>query len=460
MKFLLSFILFLFSSSSFAVDIDKNTITALNYINQGYIQYGCNELKKIAATNRVAAQYYIAVCYEQGIGVEKNITQAFAMYRKAAERGLPDAMYHIASFYRDGIVVSQDSSREKDWLQRYNKRGGKFVLPDILSIYNEGLKHPENYALDPNGDNTLSNFLSQGSGNDYSQKQTINNITIIQQSPIQDNNSPESSEDKAVKRKVSDVDKDIPETSNQQNNTFALIIANENYQDVAQVPNAINDGQIFAEYCQKTLGIPEDNIRYVADATLNVIRRQLNWLTQIMEVHEGEAQVIFYYAGHGIPDESSKSAYLLPVDGYGTDISSGYSLNKLYAELGSKPAKSVIVLLDACFSGANRDGKMLASARGVAIKAKQEAPQGNIVVFSAAQGDQTAYPYKEKGHGLFTYYILKKLKETKGKISLGELAEYVATEVKKRSIIVNNKLQVPTASPSSSAKNWKNWKLR
>ena len=460
MKFILSIILFLFCSSTFAVDIDKNTISALNYINQGFIQFGCNELKKIAATNRLAAQYYLAVCYEQGIGVEKDLTQAFTMYRKAAERGLPDAMYHIAVFYRDGVVVLQDTSREREWLNRYNQRGGKFVFPDILPIYHEGLKHPENYALNPNGDNNQVNFISQGNKNDNSQKQAINNITIIQQSPIQNNNLLVRSEAEPVKRTISDVDKDIPENHNQQKNTFALIISNENYQDVAQVPNAINDGQIFVEYCKKTLGIPEENIKYVADATLNGIQRQLNWLTQVMDVYEGEAQVVFYYAGHGIPDESSKSAYLLPVDGYGTDVSSGYSLDKLYAELGSKPAKSVIVLLDACFSGANRDGKMLTSARGVAIKAKQEAPQGNIVVFSAAQGDQTAYPYKEKGHGLFTYYILKKLKETKGNISLGELTEYVTTEVKKRSIVVNKKLQTPTTLPSNSAKNWKNWKMR
>ena len=180
----------------------------------------------------------------------------------------------------------------------------------------------------------------------------------------------------------------------------------------------------------------------------------------MVEAHEGSAKIILYYAGHGIPDESSKSAYLLPVDGYGTDVTTGYSLDKLYAELGSKPAKSVIVLLDACFSGANRDGKMLASARGVAIKAKQEVPQGNIVVFSAAQGDQTAYPYKEKGHGLFTYYILKKLQETKGDVTIGELAEYVTTEVKKKSVVVNSKLQTPTISPSNSASNWKDWKMR
>ena len=33
--------------------------------------------------------------------------------------------------------------------------------------------------------------------------------------------------------------------------------------------------------------------------------------------HEGgEVQ----YAGHGIPDEQNKSAYLLPIDGYGSDV--------------------------------------------------------------------------------------------------------------------------------------------
>ena len=455
MRKALLFALVFLCQTILAININKNTISALENINKGYVQYGCELLKKTAAVNDIAAQYYMAVCYEQGIGTEKDMTQAFKMYRKAAERGLPDAMYHIASFYRDGVVVSQDTSKEKEWLQRYNQKGGKMLLPDIMPIYNEGLKHPENYALTPNGE-AISSLIAQGNGNGNSQKQTINNITIVQQGPVLDNNT--RPEDNPVRQIKSDVDKDIPETGQEHKNTFALIIANEHYQDVAQVPNALHDGQIFAEYCEKTLGIPEDNIKYIEDATLNVIRRQLNWLTQVMEAHEGDAHVIVYYAGHGIPDESSKSAYLLPVDGYGTDVSTGYSLDKLCTELGSKPAKSVIVLLDACFSGANRDGKMLASARGVAIKAKQESPQGNIVVFSAAQGDQTAYPYKEKGHGLFTYYILKKLKETRGKISLGELTEYVTTEVKKRSIIVNSKLQTPTAS--SSAKNWKNWKMR
>ena len=180
-----------------------------------------------------------------------------------------------------------------------------------------------------------------------------------------------------------------------------------------------------------------------------------------MDAYQGNANIIFYYAGHGIPDEKNSSSYLLPVDGFGNDVSSGYGLDKLYACLSSVPTKSVIVLLDACFSGSNRDGEMLVSARSVTIKAKQNAPKGNMVVLSASQGDETAYPYKEKEHGMFTYYLLKKLQESKGEITLAELADYVTTEVKKRSIVINGKMQTPSVNTSPHiGNNWKNWKLK
>ena len=116
--------------------------------------------------------------------------------------------------------------------------------------------------------------------------------------------------------------------------------------------------------------------------------------------------------------------------------------------------------MDACFSGAVRNGGMLASARGVAIKAKQAVPQGNMLVLSAAQGNETAYPYKEKEHGLFTYHLLKKLQETKGEITMGALADYITSAVKKRSIVSNGKLQTPTIVHSNTATDWRNWKMK
>lgn len=84
-----------------------------------------------------------------------------------------------------------------------------------------------------------------------------------------------------------------------------------------------------------------------------------------------------------------------------------------------------------------------------------------MVVFSAASGDETAYPYKEKGHGLFTYFLLKKLQESKGNCTLGELGEYIQTNVRQQSVVVNRKSQTPTVVPSANiANDWKNLKLR
>jgi uncharacterized caspase-like protein len=181
----------------------------------------------------------------------------------------------------------------------------------------------------------------------------------------------------------------------------------------------------------------------------------------VTEAYKNEAKVIFYFAGHGVPDDYSKEAFLLPVDAISTDVSTGISLNALYKSLGETSANKVFVFLDACFSGALRGNGMLASARGVAIKSKADELQGNMVVFSAASGQETAYPYKTKNHGMFTYFMLKKLKESKGDVTLDKLSDYVITNVKQQSIVVNGKSQTPMVSTSMSLVNdWKGLKLK
>ena len=258
---------------------------------------------------------------------------------------------------------------------------------------------------------------------------------------------------------VSDVDTDIPQASSENDRTFVVILANENYNTESRVEYAHNDGEVFSRYCNKTLGIPESNIRVVFDATLNNIRAQVDWLSKVGEAYGGDARLMFYYAGHGIPDESSKEAYILPVDGYGSNVATGYKLSELYAQLSAIPSSSTLVFLDACFSGANRDDQMLASVRGIAVRVKKEVPQGNLVIFSAAQGDETALPYNEQGHGMFTYFLLKKLQETGGNVSLGDLSDYVTDQVRKMSVVTKSKPQTPTVSAGVSISDWRSIKL-
>lgn len=263
------------------------------------------------------------------------------------------------------------------------------------------------------------------------------------------------------KETPADVDQNIPKGRTNNENTLCVIIANENYRRESNVEYALNDGEVFRRYCIETFGIPEKNIRFYGDATLNDMRAALGWLSRAVAACGSSSSVIFYYAGHGIPDEATRSAYLLPTDGYGSDVETGYALKNLYATLGKLSAEKVTVFLDACFSGAQRDGKMMASARGVAIKSKPESLQGNTVVLTAASDDETAYPYREKRHGLFTYYLLKKWQETQGSATLGELADYLRSEVVKESVLSNSKSQTPTVSCSPALTGtWKTWKLK
>lgn len=260
---------------------------------------------------------------------------------------------------------------------------------------------------------------------------------------------------------VPNVDRYIPAASQQDKNTFAVIIGNEKYDEEADVPYAANDAKIVHEYFKKTLGISEKHIRLYVNAGYNDLRKAVSWLKQGLTAYGGEGRVIFYYAGHGIPNEADKSACLLPVDGVGSDIESAYPLSKLYEALSELPARSVTVFLDACFSGAKRDGQMMASARGVAIKTKPQEAKGKMVIFTAAQGDETAYPFKSQKHGMFTYFLLRKLQDTKGDVTLGDLGDYLTREVRRESFDENSKIQTPSINASAAlADSWRQMKLK
>ena len=71
-------------------------------------------------------------------------------------------------------------------------------------------------------------------------------------------------------------------------------------------------------------------------------------------------------------------------------------------------------------------------------------------MLSAADGNETALPWQEKNHGLFTYFLLKKLKDTKGNASLQELADYVKAEVSKTASLTLKKPQTPTMTVSGA----------
>ena len=112
-----------------AQSMDVQSKAALESMRGGYVQYAFDEFKRLAASNDMAAQYYLGWCYENGVACDKALTDAFRLYRRAAERGLPDAMLRLASFYKNGIVVSQDDGRYNEGRSAIRRKAANVCCP-------------------------------------------------------------------------------------------------------------------------------------------------------------------------------------------------------------------------------------------------------------------------------------------------------------------------------------------
>jgi len=98
--------------------------------------------------------------------------------------------------------------------------------------------------------------------------------------------------------------------------------------------------------------------------------------------------------------------------------------------------------------------------KGVKINPEEVLITGNMVVFSSSSGDESSGVYREQQHGFFTYFLLKKLQESKGNISYKELSDFIIENVKKETAL-SGKIQTPQVSVSSNVENvWSSWKIK
>lgn len=191
----------------------------------------------------------------------------------------------------------------------------------------------------------------------------------------------------------------------------AVVIGIERYRENLPAADfAAGDARLAAEYF-KRLGVPEENVALLTDgrATRGDFEKYFErWLPNRVEAGD---EVYVYFSGHGAPNPAKGDAYLVPYDGDPTYIEqTGYPLAKLYAQLAKLPAKRVLVAMDSCFSGAGGRSVIAKGARPLVSIVSAEIP-AKVVVLSASAGDQISNSYQEKGHGLFTYFLLKGLKE-------------------------------------------------
>lgn len=241
-----------------------------------------------------------------------------------------------------------------------------------------------------------------------------------------------------------DVEQNIPETPMEREDAVAVVIGLERYpsEQVPDVEYAYRDASFVRKYLTRALGYREENIlprnparRMTSGQMKTVFQQQLP-----SYVREG-SEVFVYYSGHGAPSDDGEHAYLVPSDADPNYVgeANSYRLDRFREDLTrvaeNKNLSSLTVVLDACFSGQNKQGDMMIrEASPLTLSAENPLLlQENATVFTAGTSDQVANWYPDMKHGMFTYFFLKALQgeaDQNGdrQITVREVMEFVQDE--------------------------------
>lgn len=231
------------------------------------------------------------------------------------------------------------------------------------------------------------------------------------------------------------IETNIPRTSRVNSSAVAVVIGNRRYKNAKDVNFAVNDARTVRKYLVDALGFKPGNIFYVENAS----KGDFEIYFGIKGNHEGKlfnavkagkSEVFVFYSGHGAPGLKDKKGYFVPIEADPQYIElGGYSLDVFYENISKIPAKSMTVVLDACFSGANifeNISPMVVEIDNPVINMR------NGVVLSSSSGSQVSSWHNDEEHGMFTYFFLKAIHNKNAdynkddKLTYSEIYKYIA----------------------------------
>jgi Flp pilus assembly protein TadD len=232
---------------------------------------------------------------------------------------------------------------------------------------------------------------------------------------------------------------------------FALVIGIDQYNDtqINRLDGAANDAKAIAEALVEYSGFPQDQVILLTNGqpqnlqpTKNSILRKLSNLTRDGVPKDG--LLLVFFAGHGIEKEGH--AFLLPTD---AEVSNDVNLlqetaipvERVNAMIRQSGIQQIILILDACRNNpeVGRGDESQKLSKTYTKNFDFETKNSEISAFAtlyASELGQTAYEYKEKKHGYFTWALIEGIKggaaNEQGEVTLSNLRKYLQETVPKR----------------------------
>ncbi len=242
---------------------------------------------------------------------------------------------------------------------------------------------------------------------------------------------------------------------------LAIVIGVERYQRLPEARHADRDARLIRSYVTQTFGVPDDALHLVmrldGEASGSELRRltgERGWLARRASEN---TDLIVYFAGHGALG-SHQVPHLLPADADPAYVDeTGIDLHALFDRLARLPARSITVILDACFSGMTRTGRPLVPGSRAAVVSLEHPAlvRRNMAVIVASRGSQAAGDLPARRQGALTWFVARGLQgeadaNRDASVSVAELGAFVERGVMRASAALDREQHPMTIARDSA----------
>ena len=221
-------------------------------------------------------------------------------------------------------------------------------------------------------------------------------------------------------------------------NSYALIIGIDKYQNVRSLDYAVKDAEDVQSMLVDKFHFQQGNIVLLKDeeATKTSIIQEFSNITKKAGAND---RVLIFFAGHGetedLPD-GGEMGYLLPVDGKNTDLYiSAIEMDEIQTISLRSEAKHILYLIDACYGGIASVGARSLDAESTPNYLNKITQYKSRQIISAGGRGEQVIEKSEWGHSAFTKNLLSGLRDwmadtdSDGIITVQELGAYLKKKV-------------------------------
>ena len=218
-------------------------------------------------------------------------------------------------------------------------------------------------------------------------------------------------------------------------NYHALIIANNDYAHMDKLLTPKNDASQLEQLLKNKFGfsveVLENANRYTLLTALNAARERLT----------EQDNLLIYYAGHGAYDKKNNRGHWLPIDAEPNSTANWVSTIEITDIVNSMAAKHILLVADACYSGAltratyiDLDAGKSPQAQALWINKMAQLNSRHVLM---SGGIKPVLDDGGNGHSVFANAFIEVLRQSEGVIDGSALFQHVKTKVEIRAQQLN-----------------------